>query len=53
VVARRDEIAFVRSHLNIVDGEVYTVNVDGTGLTQVTHTTRVDSVDWGTHPPTG
>lgn len=47
------KIAFVRSHLNVVDGEVYTVNVDGTGLTQVTHTTMVDSVDWGTGPPTG
>jgi hypothetical protein len=23
--------------MNIVDGEVSTVNVDGTGLTQVTH----------------
>ncbi len=47
------KIAFVRSHSNIVDGELYTVNVDGTGLTQVTHTPGVDSVDWGTHPPAG
>ena len=30
-------IAFVRSHSNDVDGEIYTVNLDGTGLTQVTH----------------
>jgi hypothetical protein len=29
------------------------VNLDGTGLTQVTHAPGVDSVDWGTHPPTG
>jgi Tol biopolymer transport system component len=44
------KIAFVRSHSNVVDGEVYTVNLDGTGLTQVTHTTMVDSVDWGPQP---
>jgi Tol biopolymer transport system component len=44
------KIAFVRSHFNDVDREVYTVNVDGTGLTQVTHAPGVDNVDWGTHP---
>jgi len=47
------KIAFIRSFHNIVEGEVYTVNVDGTGLTQVTHAPGVDGVDWGTHPPTG
>jgi Tol biopolymer transport system component len=47
------KIAFVRSHLNPVDGEIYTVNLDGTGLTQVTHSPGVNDVDWGTHPPTG
>lgn len=47
------KIAFVRSHSNDVDGEAYTVNLDGTGLTQVTHAPGVDGVDWGTHPPTG
>jgi Tol biopolymer transport system component len=46
------KIAFIRSFHNIVDGEVYTVNVDGTGLTQVTHAPGVDGVDWGTHPLT-
>jgi Tol biopolymer transport system component len=46
------KIAFVRSIMNDIDGEVYTVNVDGTGLTQITHAPGVDSVDWGTHPPT-
>jgi Tol biopolymer transport system component len=46
------KIAFIRSHSNMVDGEVYTVNVDGTGLRQVTNAQGVDSVDWGTHPPT-
>lgn len=47
------KIAFVRSHLNPVDGEIYIVNADGTGLTQVTHSPGVNDVDWGTHPPTG
>jgi len=45
------KIAFIRSHNNNDDGEVYTVNVDGTGLKQVTNAHEVDSVDWGTHPP--
>ena len=47
------KIAFIRSHMNIVDGEAYTVDRDGTGLTQVTHAPGVDGVDWGTHPLTG
>ncbi len=47
------KIAFVRSHSNDVDGEIYTVNVDGTGLTQVTHAPGSGSPDWGTHPPVG
>jgi len=47
------KIAFVRSHSNDVDGEIYTVNVDGTGLTQVTHAPGSGSPDWGTHPTTG
>jgi Tol biopolymer transport system component len=47
------KIAFVRSIMNDVDGEVYTINADGTGLRQVTHAPGVDSVDWGTHPPVG
>jgi Tol biopolymer transport system component len=46
-------IAFVRSHSNDVDGEIYTVKVDGTGLTQVTHAPGSGSPDWGTHPPVG
>jgi len=48
-----NEIAFVRSHSNDVDGEIYTVNVDGTGLTQITHAPGSNSPDWGTHPPVG
>jgi Tol biopolymer transport system component len=47
------KIAFVRSHSNDVDGEIYTANVDGTGLTQVTHAPGSGSPDWGTHPLTG
>ena len=46
------KIAFVRSFHNDVDGEIYTVNVDGTGLTQVTHAPGSGSPDWGTHPLT-
>jgi TolB protein len=34
------------------DGEIYVVNVDGTGLTQVTHTGGSQGPDWGTHPLT-
>jgi len=45
------KIAFVRSFNNDVDGEIYTVNEDGTGLKQVTHAPGSDSPDWGTHPP--
>jgi Tol biopolymer transport system component len=47
------KIAFVRSHSNDVDGEIYTVNLDGTGLTQVTHAPGSNFPDWGTHPPAG
>jgi Tol biopolymer transport system component len=46
------QIAFIRSHHNPDDGEVYTVNLDGSGLFQVTNTPGIDGVDWGT-PPTG
>jgi hypothetical protein len=46
-------IAFVRSHSDDVDGEIYTVNVDGTGLTQVTHALGANTPDRGTHPPVG
>lgn len=47
------KIAFA-SGLNLDDdGEIYTINVDGTGLTQVTHTGGSNSPNWGTHPLTG
>jgi Tol biopolymer transport system component len=32
-------------------GNLYTVNTDGTGLTQVTHDGHDDNPAWGTHPP--
>jgi Tol biopolymer transport system component len=35
------------------DGEIYTMNLDGTGFTQVTHTGGSQSPNWGTHPLTG
>jgi Tol biopolymer transport system component len=31
-------------------GDLYTINADGTGLTQVTHDGDVEFPDWGTHP---
>jgi Tol biopolymer transport system component len=47
------KIVFARSHNNDVDGEIYTVNLDGTGLFQVTHAPGSGNPDWGTHPVTG
>jgi Tol biopolymer transport system component len=47
------KIAFA-SGLNLDDdGEIYTVNTDGTSLTQVSHTGGANTPDWGVHPPTG
>jgi Tol biopolymer transport system component len=47
------KIAFA-SGLNLDnDGEIYTMNVDGSGLMQVTTTPGSSSPNWGTHPPTG
>ena len=45
------QIAFIRSHNNIDDGEVYTVNLNGPGLTQVTPRPRCGQPRLG-HPPT-
>jgi Tol biopolymer transport system component len=47
------KIAVVRSHNNDVDGEIFTLNADGTGLTQITHAPGAGQPDWGTHPPVG
>jgi hypothetical protein len=32
------------------DRDIYTVNADGTGLTQVTNGVENKAPDWGTHP---
>jgi Tol biopolymer transport system component len=45
------KIVFAKGQNGDVDANIYTVNVDGTGLTQVTHTGGSQSPDWGTHPP--
>jgi TolB protein len=47
------KIAFASGLDLDVDGNIYTVNADGTGLTQVTHAGGSQSPDWGTHPVTG
>ena len=44
------KIVFARGQNADVDGEIYTVDLDGTGLTQVTHLPGSQSPDWGTHP---
>jgi hypothetical protein len=44
------KIVFAKGQNGDVDANIYTVNVDGTGLTQVTHTGGSQSPDWGTHP---
>jgi Tol biopolymer transport system component len=44
------KIVFTRGTNGDVDANIYTVNADGTDLTQVTHTGGSQSPDWGTHP---
>jgi Tol biopolymer transport system component len=44
------KIVFAKGQNTDVDANIYTVNVDGTGLTQVTHTGGSQSPDWGVHP---
>jgi TolB protein len=44
------KIVFSKGKSSDVDANIYTVNVDGTGLTQVTHAGGSQSPDWGTHP---
>jgi len=46
------KIAFAAGLDLDTDGQIYTVNTDGTGLMQITHTGGSQSPDWGTHPPT-
>jgi Tol biopolymer transport system component len=47
------KIAFAGGFNLDLDGEIYTMNLDGTGFTQVTHTGGSQSPNWGTHPLTG
>jgi Tol biopolymer transport system component len=47
------KIAFAKGHSTDVDAAIYTVNVDGTGLTKVSSGGGDGTPDWGTHPPTG
>jgi TolB protein len=47
------KIVFPKGKSTDVDAEIYTVNADGTGLTQVSHAPGSGSPSWGTHPPTG
>jgi Tol biopolymer transport system component len=46
------KIVFAKGKNGDVDANIYTVNLDGTGLTQVTHTGGSQSPDWGVHPLT-
>jgi len=43
------KLAFAKGQNLDSDGNIYTVNVDGSGLTQVTHTGGSGSPDWGVH----
>jgi TolB protein len=45
-----ERIVFSRGTSGDNDSNIYTVNVDGSGLTQVTHGGRDQSPDWGTRP---
>ncbi len=47
------KIIFAKGTSGDSDSNIYTVNVDGTGLTQVTHGGRDQAPDWGTHPVIG
>jgi Tol biopolymer transport system component len=44
------KLVFAKGQNLDLDGNIYTVNVDGTGLTQVTHLGGSQSPDWGVHP---
>ena len=44
------KIVFAKGQNGDVDANIYTVNIDGSGLTQVTHTGGSQSPDWGVHP---
>jgi len=44
------KIVFAKGQNGDVDANIFTVNVNGTGLAQVTHTGGSQSPDWGIHP---
>lgn len=44
------KIAFSRGQNVDLDGELYVVNADGTGLTQITNAPGSQEPSWGTHP---
>jgi Tol biopolymer transport system component len=44
------KLVFAKGQHGDVDANIYTVNADGSGLAQVTHTGGSQSPDWGTHP---
>lgn len=47
------KIVFGKGKSSDVDAQVFTINLDGSGLTQITHGTGgAGSPDWGIHPPT-
>jgi TolB protein len=48
-----NKIVFTRGTSAGHDSNIYTVNPDGTDLTQVTHGGTDQSPDWGTHPLSG
>ena len=47
------KIVFTRVSANGTQQNVYTVNADGSGLTQVTTSGGASQPDWGTHPLAG
>jgi Tol biopolymer transport system component len=44
------KIGFAKGQNGDVDANIYTVNVGGTDLQQVTHSGGAQSPDWGVHP---
>jgi Tol biopolymer transport system component len=44
------KIVFTRGTNGDVDTNIYSVDADGTDLTQVTHTGGSESPNWGVHP---
>jgi len=44
------KIVFTRISANGTEENIFTVNADGSGLAQVTHSGGASQPDWGTHP---